>query len=67
MKIAEEWQKELAGETSLESIREIQHDAMMEAARIVKHERETKMKVNTRSIEAAITAAANKLLERNPK
>jgi hypothetical protein len=33
MKTAQEWQDELAGETSLESIRAIQADAMTHAAR----------------------------------
>jgi len=32
MKSAEEWQEELAGETSIESIRQIQSDALLDAA-----------------------------------
>lgn len=35
MKTAQEWQDELAGETSLESIRAIQADAMTHAARTI--------------------------------
>lgn len=34
MKSAEEWQKELAGETSVESIRLIQKNALIHAAKL---------------------------------
>lgn len=35
MKTAEQWREELAGETSLESIRQIQNDAIMFALRTI--------------------------------
>lgn len=37
MKTAEQWQEELAGETSVESIRQIQIDALAWAATLPKH------------------------------
>jgi hypothetical protein len=36
MKTAQEWQEELAGETSVESIKAIQADALRHAAAVVK-------------------------------
>jgi hypothetical protein len=36
MKTAQEWQKELSGETSIEAIRAIQADALQHAAAFVK-------------------------------
>ena len=49
MKSAEEWQSELNGETSVESIREIQNDALLHAGLIVHN-----MSRGTKSEERAI-------------
>lgn len=62
MKTAEEWQNELAGETSVESYRRIQSDAIYAAALIIAKERTVGAAVDRLLFEAStIESAANEL------
>lgn len=58
MKTAEQWQEELCGETSVESIRRIQTDALAQALFLIDRLRTMR---NTQDIRMAITEEIEKL------